>query len=87
MFRRYSYFSNVFIGIIIMEKLYTKSKDYWMDVQLNTTECDKCGVDVDPMSSYPIKVENKGYPISKGYLFVCASCKNKQIFKLRKDLL
>jgi len=39
------------------------------------------------MSSYPIKVENKGYPISKGYLFVCASCKNKQIFKLRKDLL
>ena len=69
------------------ELLYTKSKDYWMDVQLNTTECDKCGVDVDSMSSYPIKVENKGYPNPNGFIFVCGSCKNKQIFKLRKDLL
>jgi len=69
------------------ELLYTKEKDYWLDVQLNTTECDKCGVDVDPMSSYPIKVENKGYPNPNGFIFVCGSCKNKQIFKLRKDLL
>ena len=63
------------------ELLYTKSKDYWMDIQMETTECDKCGVDVDPMSSYPIKVENNEF------IFVCGSCKNKQIFKLRKDLL
>ena len=63
------------------ELLYTKSKDYWMDVQLNTTECDKCGVDVDPMSTYPIEVKYDEF------IFVCASCKNKQIFKLRKDLL
>ena len=68
MFRRYSYFSNVFIGIIIMEKLYTKSKDYWMDVQLNTTECDKCGVDVDPMSTYPIEVKYDEF------IFVCGPC-------------
>jgi hypothetical protein len=70
-----------------MEKLYDNDRELWFDIQLETTECDKCGVDIDPMSSYPIKVENKGYPISKGYLFVCASCKNKQIFKLRKELL
>jgi hypothetical protein len=78
-----------------MENLYEKEKDYWLDVQLETTECDKCGVDVDPMNSYPIKVENKiffqsnfyGYPNPIGYIFVCASCKNKQIFNLRKELL
>jgi hypothetical protein len=81
MFGSNNYFSNVFIRIKIMEKLYTKEKDYWLDVQLETTECDKCGVDVDPMNSYPIKVENNEF------IFVCASCKNKQIFKLRKDLL
>jgi hypothetical protein len=63
------------------ELLYTKSKDYWLDVQLETTECDKCGVDVDPMKSYPIKVENNEF------IFVCASCKNKQIYDLRKELL
>ena len=81
MFGSNNYFSNVFIRIKIMEKLYTKEKDYWLDVQLETTECDKCGVDVDPMNSYPIKVENNEF------IFVCASCKNKQIFKLRKELL
>ena len=70
-----------------MENLYEKEIDYWIDIQLSTTECDKCGVDLDPMKSYPIKVENKGYPISNGYIFVCASCKNKQIYTLRKDLL
>ena len=69
------------------ELLYTKEKDYWLDVQLQTTECDKCGVDVDPMNSYPVKVENKGYPNPIGFIFVCASCKNKQIYDLRKELL
>lgn len=69
------------------ELLYTKSKDYWLDVQLETTECDKCGVDVDPMNSYPVKSFNKGYPIANGFIFVCASCKNKQIYDLRKELL
>ena len=69
-----------------MEKLYTKSKDYWMDVQLNTTECDKCGADLSPMKSYPIKVENNS-PTSNGFIFVCAPCKTKQIFTLRKELL
>ncbi len=63
------------------ELLYTKEKDYWLDVQLNTTECDKCGVDFDPMNSYPVKVENNGF------IFVCAPCKTKQIFTLRKELL
>ena len=66
------------------ELLYTKEKDYWLDVQLNTTECDKCGVDVDPMNTYPVKVENRD---AQTFMFVCASCKNKQIFKLRKELL
>ena len=66
------------------ELLYTKEKDYWLDVQLNTTECDKCGVDIDPMNSYPIKLVTS---FKVGFIFVCASCKNKQIFKLRKELL
>lgn len=70
-----------------MENLYDTEKEYWLDVQLNTTECDKCGIDMDVMNSYPVKFENKGYPISNGYIFVCASCKNKSIYNLRKDLL
>ena len=67
--------------------LYEKEKDYWLDIQLSTTECDKCGVDVNPMNTYPIKVKNNGYPISNGYIFVCASCTNKQIYDLRKELI
>jgi len=57
------------------ELLYTKSKDYWLDVQLETTECDKCGVDVDPMKSYPIKVENNEF------IFVCGPCHPVRINK------
>ena len=70
-----------------MENLYEKEKDYWLDVQLDVDECEKCEVVVNPLNSYPIKVQMKGYPISEGYIFVCASCKNKQIFNLRKELL
>ena len=69
------------------ELLYDTAREYWMDIQLNTTECDKCGVDLDPMKSYPIKVKNEGYPNPMGFIFVCASCKNKQIYDLRKELL
>ena len=69
------------------ELLYDTEREYWMDVQLNTTECDKCGADLSPMNSYPIKVKNEGYPISNGFIFVCAPCKTKQIFDLRKELL
>ncbi len=73
------------------ELLYDNEKEYWLDVQLNTTECDKCGTDMDVMKSIPIKVSvknggtmktYKGYPISNGlnwsedgYIFVCSSCK------------
>tara|TARA_R110001592_G_scaffold359921_1_gene667478 strand:- start:421 stop:633 length:213 start_codon:yes stop_codon:yes gene_type:complete len=70
-----------------MELLYTKEKDYLMDAQLETTECEKCGVDIDPMHSYIMKVKNSGYPNANGFIFVCASCKNKQIYDLRKELL
>ncbi len=69
-----------------MEKLYTKSKDYWMDVQMETTECDKCGADMDVMKSTPVKKEYKGYPKSKGYIFVCPTCQIKTIQnKFRKE--
>jgi len=54
-------------------------KEYWLDVQLNTTECDKCGTDMDVMKSIPVKFENKGYPISNGYIFVCSSCFKKGV--------
>jgi len=57
------------------ELLYTKEKDYWLDVQLSTTECDKCGVDLDPMKSIPVKVANDGYPEPMGFIFVCFQCK------------
>ncbi len=70
-----------------MENLYEKEKDYWLDVQLNTTECDKCGIDIDVMNSYPIRFESEVFNNFNGYIFVCASCKNKQIFNLRKELL
>ena len=66
-----------------MELLYTKEKDYLMDAQLETTECEKCGVDIDPMKSYITK-NKKGI---NGFIFVCASCKTKSIMKLRKELL
>jgi transcription elongation factor Elf1 len=63
-----------------MEKLYTKSKDYWMDVQMETTECDKCGADMDVMKSTPVKKEHKGY------IFVCSTCQIKTIQKkFRKE--
>ena len=69
-----------------MELLYTKSKDYWMDIQMETTECDKCGADMDVMKSTPVEQENKGYPISKGYIFVCPTCQIKTIQKkFRKE--
>ena len=60
------------------ELLYTKEKDYWLDVQLNTTECDKCGVDLDPMKSYPIKVKNEGYPMNL-YSYVVHARINKYL--------
>ena len=69
-----------------MEKLYTKSKDFWLDKQLETTECDKCGADMDVMKSVAVKKEYKGYPKSKGYIFVCPTCQIKTIQnKFRKE--
>ena len=70
-----------------MELMYDNERDYWLDVQLNTTECEKCGCELTVANSYPIKVKHKGYPNPNGYIFVCASCKNKSIYDLRKDLL
>jgi|TARA_B100002003_G_scaffold162076_1_gene150439 hypothetical protein len=49
-------------------------KEYWMDVQLRTTECDECGTDMDVKKSIPVRTKNKGYPIEDGYFFVCSSC-------------
>ena len=56
------------------ELRYDNEKEYWLDVQLNTTECDKCGTDMDVMKSIPVRTKNKGYPIEDGYFFVCSSC-------------
>jgi len=30
-----------------MEKLYDNDRELWFDIQLETTECDKCGVDIE----------------------------------------
>ncbi len=64
-----------------MENLYDTNREYWMDIQLSTTECDLCGTNMDVMKSIPFKVKNKEYPISNGlnwsedgYIFVCSSC-------------
>ena len=57
-----------------MENLYEKEKDYWLDVQLETTECDECGNNMNPMESIPVRKDFEGYPISKGFIFRCASC-------------
>ena len=57
------------------ELLYDNEKEYWLDVQLNTTECDKCGIDMDVMKSIPVKFKNKYYT---GLGFVCSSCFKKE---------
>ena len=66
------------------ELLYTKSKDYWLDIQLNITECENCGSDLDPMKSYPVKNYTKP-KTPRAYIFVCSSCQIKTVKKsLRK---
>ncbi len=78
-----------------MENLYETEREMYMDIQLSTTKCDKCGTDMDVMKSIPIKVPvknggtmktYKGYPISyglnwseDGYIFVCSSCNKKGV--------
>ena len=63
-----------------MEKIYTKSKDFWIDKQMETTECEKCGKEMDAMKSYPVsKPINMSAP--RAYIFVCSSCQIKTIQK------
>ena len=50
-----------------MEYLYEKEKDYWLDVQLETTECDECGNNMNPMESIPVRKD------FEGFIFRCAS--------------
>lgn len=70
-----------------MNKDYLRDeKDYWLDVQLRTTECDECGTDMDVMKSIPVSkdlywlksTKNKEYPIEDGYFFICSSCFKKK---------
>ena len=64
------------------EILYTKSKDFWIDKQMEITKCEKCGNDLDPMKSYPVsKPTKKSTPTPRGYIFVCSSCQIKTIQK------
>ena len=67
------------------ELLYTKSKDYWLDIQLNITECEKCKKELDPMKSYPVKNYTKPKTL-RAYIFVCSKCQIKTIQKkLKKE--
>ena len=55
--------------------LYEKEKDYLMDQQLNTIECNKCGNDMNPLESY---WELEDSESATGYSFVCLTCHNKE---------
>tara|TARA_B110000495_G_scaffold4918_1_gene3662 strand:+ start:244 stop:474 length:231 start_codon:yes stop_codon:yes gene_type:complete len=57
-----------------MENLYDNDRELWFDIQLETTECDECGNNMNPMESIPVRKDFKGYTISKGFIFICRSC-------------
>jgi hypothetical protein len=57
--------------------LYEKEKDYLMDQQLNTTECNKCGNDMNQLESY---WELEDSESATGYSFVCLTCHNKEVY-------
>ena len=58
--------------------LYEKEKDYLMDQQLNTTECNKCGNDINQLESY---WELEDSESATGYSFVCLTCHNQECFQ------
>ena len=55
--------------------LYEKEKDYLMDQQLNTIECNKCGNDMNQLESY---WELEDSESATGYSFVCLTCHNQE---------
>jgi hypothetical protein len=62
------------------ENLYDTSREYWMDVQLNTTKCHDCQDSMNPMESIPVKTSDRytGFIDNKNqYIFICKDCHYK----------
>jgi hypothetical protein len=59
------------------ENLYDTSREYWMDVQLETTRCHDCQDFMNPMKSIPVKSSDRytGFIDNKNqYIFICKDC-------------